>query len=636
MSIGRVGHLPSPVRGEKTNDVAAVVARAPAEQVAEAKLAQVSHVDIDAFIEQRSGRAASRGLIPSMIALLSPAAPKPPSAAATAMANSLQQALGALHDVYKDGLVTEGEIAELGGALSAIGDVLALQDPAILQMLPRGVRERLQDRLFEPLQLLHDTAHQRSQQVLGAVTNRDLMPLRERLDDVKVVFTPLDVGRVAKSGGSLTGAERYAVGDYVAVPRSSGAVSLGVVTGHDPDGLRVEVLAGNSVGMQKVRPEDLASANPLKIGDYIQHGNAQAWITGLGPDGKLTATVQDAKGIHHVGGENVDRLAAAVAHQISDLRTQAKAVARAPAAPPVAAQSLVRAGGFENVTADAVKGNTATGGLFTYRGVDYADYNEDGAVLGVVPKGNGVKSETFYAGAFDQAGGMGHVKETGAASRIAAQHFAKASEAIARGAPPEQTLRGAVDSAQAELCAVNDLHKVNMATTFVGGVVQDGYAHIVNAGDAGAVLYDKQGRVKEQTESHNIYDEAAKKASPLSDVDCMLRFAHNISSCLGQVDQPPKVDAYKWKVEPGDYVVFFSDGVGDLKLQAQKNDLKAGKSWTRPNGDVAAEEIGRVVAKAGSAEAAAQAVARDFAGDQVRSGEGKPDNAAAVVVRIAG
>lgn len=624
--------LPSPVRGEQAPLATTVGGKQHAELVAEQKLKGVDLGDVDVFLAQRAGKTQKQGLMPSLQALLS-GKEAPASHEAQSVQQSVQQAVGTLTAVYADGLVTEAEIAALSRAQSRLSSVLQLADKSVLQMLPRDVRERLETRLFEPLQVLVSAAGRRADRVMAEVAGRDEEALRERLlQPAQPSFTAVSLHAVATGTSPLpSSSSRYGVGDVIGVPRSDGGVSLGVVTGRDPDGLRVEVLdAHGHLGLKKLDETSVARANPFKIGDVIDVEGGRAWITGVGPHGKLEATVQDQRGVRRVGGavppshpdhswiDSVSKSFLDIVHA-----APVKAV-QSPSTTPVRSAVKVVAGGDETSTPETLKGTIAEAALFTYRGIGYKDYNEDAAVIGTAAGKDG--KEIFFAGAFDQAGGMGGVPgQTGAASKAAAQRFQEAIAAIAQGSDAGVALQRAGQAAHDDVNSFG----VGAATTFAGGVVVNGHAVVVNCGDSGVLLVDKHGRIKAATEAHNLGDSLAKQSG---DPNAGLNVANVITSCLGG-DAAPQLDVYRWPVEKGDRLVFVSDGVLDANLGAQKADFKAGKPWQETAGDVTARDIGRIVGGAASTQAASQGLI-DYARAQVESGRGKRDNVTAVVVTL--
>ncbi len=578
--------------------------------------------DVDEFLKARAALK-GRGLLPSMSALLDKA-PKTSEQGTQAIQTQLNKAVGELAEVYRDGLVTENELDLLGRAGQRLDHIAALFEPAIMNMLPRDVRERLQNDLVPAIHTLRIAAEDRGGDVVEG--------MRKNLEWVKEHPEPeygwLDLGALAQHGGSIAGLDRYAPGDLLSVPRSDGSASLGVVQSVGAGALVAEFLdVDGSVNTKNLAAAQVVEANPLKIGDCIDTPEGRVWVTGSGPGG-LTGTRREEGGQRMLGLEQLTTLGKSLAKHLGDMRAgranASAAVAEEAEPRRVDPQVLVAAGGFESTRPDTVRGAGVSGAVFTWRGIGYADYNEDGAVLGVIPKGKGVAHETAFAGAFDQAGGEGHVKnQTGAASLIAARTFADAAQKIAAGGSAEALMKGAVVDADRE---VKGLH-ANAATTFAAAVVQNGVAHVVNCGDSAVMVFDKNGRLKGQTEAHNLGDEMAKRSG---DPNAGLKVANVITACLG--GDNPQADYSRFNVEKGDVIVCVSDGVADANLSAQKKDFAAGKPWSELNGERTTREIASLI-PGKDAAGVTQAII-DYAKEHVLDGRGKSDNVTASVLVV--
>ncbi|MBI1946355.1 MAG: SpoIIE family protein phosphatase [Deltaproteobacteria bacterium] len=619
--------VPSPVRGQATPLAVTQGAKQADEIQAEQKLQQVDLRDVDRFLAERAQKSQRSGLLPSLLSLLGAKPKGPPQPDARALQGKLADAVATLTRVYADGLVTEAEIGALQHAKARLTSVLELQDPAVLHMLPRDVRERLQVSLFEPAQVLLDAATRRSGRVLQQVAARDEAALQERLAKPEPSYQPFAPSSVAQGGPGPSSLDRYAPGDLVAVPRSDGSLSLGVVTGRDPDGLRVEVTdAHGRLALKKLDAGTLAKVNPFKIGDVLDFDGGRAWVTGVGNNGKLAVTVQDARGVRHVGGNVppghaehgwLEGLQQGFLGSVQALKQ--------PPAPPVKDAVVSVVGGAETRQPHVVVGKGAEGALFSYRGIGYKNYNEDAAVVGTA-RGQGGR-EIVYAGAFDQAGGMGGVPgQTGAASKAAADRFQQAVAQIASGADAGVALQEAGKAAHADVVGFG----VGAATTFAAGVIVDGQAIVANCGDSGVLLVDKHGRIKAMTEAHNLGEQLAKQTG---DPNAGLNVSNVVTSALGS-KSAPKVDVYRWPVAKGDRLVFLSDGVLDANLEAQRAAFAAGKPWKESAGDVTAREVARIVSSSANSAIASQGLV-DYARSQVENGRGKPDNVTAVVVSVA-
>jgi serine/threonine protein phosphatase PrpC len=626
MSVTRKpgGPPPSPVRGELARQ--AEVPVSAADQQALAKLRKVPASDIDEL------QSAARRAEP----LLAPAAHL-----GAPVEHAFRSVVQGLAAIYEDGRVVEGEVAALNRALKAISRVLNLDDPQVMGRLPAGVADRLREQLIAPLQTLRMTGLGQLNGVMGQVDARDRAALHVRLG-AAVEYRPLRMDELL----TVDGAERYLPGDRVAVRRSSGELSLGVVTGRDPDGLRVEVLAGGQVGLRTLSDEEVLAENPLKIGDYLPDARGQAgwdfatgqpkkgmevWVTGVDDRGQFTGVARDGERTVALGPNQLRRIAERLNGELEASR--APSVAPPPPAVPTApAQVVMRAGNVESNGVEGVRGQSAQGALFTSKGIDYADYNEDAALLEVIPSARG-RAEAIVAGAFDQAGGMGKLPEQGMASRVAAEHFQTAARKIAAGeVSPQEGLR------QGFLAAHEAVHGLNVqaqmahkpaVTTIAAGVIQAGKAYLANTGDSQVLLYDSSGRLKAQTETHNYADVLAKATG---DPNAGLHMANIIMSSVGGAE-PPQVDLSEWPVTAGDYLVFISDGVCDANLPAQKRALKEGRPWTQSNSEVTARALGQLLSGATSAEDATRLVS-SYALDQMKAGHGKADNIAAVVVQV--
>jgi hypothetical protein len=317
----------TPVLGQNVAPAATAAFVKPAEQQAAQKLrGQVTVADLDAFLKARAGQPPQqRGLAPSVRRLLGASATTPstpPSADAVALHERLGEAVRSLGTIYADGLVTEDELALLQRSRGQLRAVLQLADPGVLNLLPRDVRERLQDQLLEPLSVLEQAASRRAERVFSAIVERDEAALRQRLDETPV-YRSLDVAGLLAAGLTPFSVERYLPGDFVGVPRSDGSVDRGVVVGRDgdPPGLRVEVLdrRTDGLGLKTLSAADVASVNPLKIGDYVEAPGLKLWVTGTGTGG-VTGTVQDTRGqVRAIDATAVARIAVEVvrAHQAS-------------------------------------------------------------------------------------------------------------------------------------------------------------------------------------------------------------------------------------------------------------------------------------------------------------------------------
>lgn len=606
----------TPVRGDRVPDVGTAVE--PKAAAALKTLGTASLLDLDAFV---AARASVRGpsLPPSLQALLKPPSPAAPNDPGTPLRTKFTQLFSELVQVFADGYVTESEIGKLAGAMHNISAILGLKDASALQMLPTDVRNRMEQFVFEPLEQLMGPLTGARNALFDQLQGRDGVALHEKLANPSVnSYRSLPLHDIAAGKASVAGPDRYQVGDFVAVRRSSGDLTLGVVTGKDPDGLRVEVSSDGNLGLRTISAGDLLKENLLRIGDFVELDGKQIWVTGLGKNGSLALCESDANARVQI----IDNPAAIVALQQRVLQ-EVKAL-RAPAQSP--AQEILRAGGAETVAPETMKSRTATGAVITNRGFGYVDYNEDAAALGVLASTHVKSGEVVYAGAFDQAGGMGHSSKTGAASELAAHRLVEAARAIAHGGDPVALLDKAARGAHEDVKGLG----VRAATTFAAGVIVDGNAYVANCGDSMVLHYGTEGKIKNQTQSHNLQEELARRSG---NPNSGLNYSNVITSCLGGPDDPT-IDSYCWPVGKGDTLVFISDGVADGMLGAHKRDVAAGKPWLKGNGEVTADEIGKMVAKSGGSAEKVTTEVVAWALANMENGKGKPDNTTAVAVRV--
>lgn len=342
---------PTPVKGEAAPQVATPAGVNGAEAAAAQKLQQVVQgvgVDVlDAFLQARQGKAPERGLFPSLQRLLGGAKPEV-SREALQLQQSVGETLTTLGNVYADGHVAEHELSALNSARAKMQAVLGLADPAVLQMLPKDVREKLQNQLLEPLSLIEAAATRRSERVFTQVAERDEGALRQKMAETTTVCLPVDVKATLQAGLPLNSARRYGVGDLVAVPRSDGTLQKGVVVGHDPQGLRVELVDPRSgaFAMKTVGHAEIERANPAKIGDSFKTGGFTVFVTGVSA-GNVSGKLQEGNGrLRDIGAKELAELVRRATHEAGRpaasgataqtlLMTQAMAVGGAGAASPV-------------------------------------------------------------------------------------------------------------------------------------------------------------------------------------------------------------------------------------------------------------------------------------------------------------
>lgn len=647
MQVNRVRHLPSPITGEPAPEVkvdaqkgydALQALRFNLGALAPEIRAEKQRADTFVALTNRllAQGPANVQLPPTLNALLQPAAAgyKQELLKAQQQYEAASQVIARTHDAIKeigsvigDGLVTELELSAVGRALPNMEAVLDMREHA--RLLDRGIADRLQTLVFGPLERLVGSLQQCREAGMQQLRQRDEAALNQRLDTLtprNVTYQHLNLEDLANKSISLTGMERYQRGDLIAVPRTDGSRSLGVVLGKTLDGqLQVEFRTGTELVIKTMSKRDIANANPLKIGDYLEWKGKQIWITGLGANGQLTAMEAwiDARGKRRV--RTVDGMARSGAdhdyvRNLTKALVAATRVGRKPEATQRVSQLQV-AGGVESKRVECVKGRTCEAALFCDRGIGYKNFNEDAAVAGMLTCVDG--GELVYAGAFDQAGGMGQAGSTGAASALAAEALRHAAQAIANGAEPRKALATeAMESAHHRIrqALYDPVRRKSTVTTACAGVVKDGTAHVVNVGDSCALLFSRDGTLKAQTEMHNLRDELVKQTG---NPNVGLQYSALVQRSLGGDDWRP--DFYRWEVEPGDYLVFASDGLADANLEAQRRAVEQGQPWMETDGAKTTRELGSILQKCTSAEEATEKLLH-YAREHMQSGDGKKDN----------
>ncbi|MBI2374500.1 MAG: SpoIIE family protein phosphatase [Deltaproteobacteria bacterium] len=526
----------------------------------------------------------------------------------------LEVSLRALAEIYANQQVEEGDLLSLARAEESLRQILTLRDA--LEMLDPPTKKRLEAELFAPLERLVETAAKHKQVLFAAIEARDRAELEARLREPPS-YRRLNIPRLT-SIGEVNAINRYKNGDLVRVPRSGGAATLGVVVGREPQGaLRVEVQTKEGrVGLREITPAELKASNPLKIGDYLELESRGFWVTGLRRDGALQVLDEAGRPIDPAAVR--ERLASLIEQQLALIRTQriftddrsGPHPFPAPRSRPMVVPRPLDergyvpleliwdsadlpgliAGARESQDTYSVESPLGRGALYSGRGINYKDWNEDAGLLFADNRGR------FLVGVFDQAGGMGSVEgERGAASAIAAQSVFDRMQAHVRlgGSDPIPVLESAARAAHKVIVARNH-HEV---TTFISAFVDHRDAFLLNVGDSGALLFSADGTPLEATVQHSL-------PPPNS---------HVVTEALGSLRRDPRPDIYRWPVAPGDWLVLGSDGLFDAEL-------------TR-------EDLGERLARAKSPLEATKSLVAEVH-DRMERHEAKPDNLTIVIVRL--
>lgn len=443
----------------------------------------------------------------------------------------------------------------------------------------------------------------------------DVTALAAKLE-VDQTYVHLDLRRL-DDVDQINSAGRYRVGDLLRVPRSNKRASSGVVVGVlSNGGLRVEVqIRDGRAGIKEMSGEQVAEMNPLKVGDYMELRGRPFWVAGIDKQGDLVVLNQ--------GGQRVDPFA--LRKEIESLvRSGVEETVRLPSLAyitehaethtPTGPMPIARpldkeryvpiesiheadsfhgliAGNKETDTVYGLRSPVAGAALHTNRGYNYKDWNEDGGALFADRSGR------LFLGVFDQAGGEGSdSKARGAASAIAGQALFDRMKPFADAKLKTEHADGALIDAAMQAHEAILARKIGEVTTFIGAVVDDSLATIVNVGDSGALHFTKKGRHVQSTEEQGI--------------------GRILLEGLGKhyaEGKKPNFHTYRWTLHKGDFLIFCTDGLLDAKLTL--------------------EEIGAMVVKAGSA-ADATRVLRDTTAERMKKKKGKPDNLTVIVVRV--
>lgn len=244
------------------------------------------------------------------------------------------------------------------------------------------------------------------------------------------------------------------------------------------------------------------------------------------------------------------------------------------------------AGGLQTKGALPVASPYFRGAVYSSRGRGYARYNEDAALLFADEAGS------FYAGVFDQAGGLGG-RVRGAASNLAARRAFSAFRKIATGDEDALRLLGeAIELAHLDLVTRGE----NEVTTAVMAVVRPGQVIMVSSGDSAALRFDASGRAVEMTTLHEYTSPQAFGA---------------LTHAVGLEPESPATEAYEWPLGPGEWLLLCTDGLLDSGFQP--------------------DDLGAAMVQAGEPEEAVNQLATKVL-RRMTLMQAKPDNLTMVVI----
>jgi serine/threonine protein phosphatase PrpC len=434
--------------------------------------------------------------------------------------------------------------------------------------------------------------------------------------EVDQTYTHLDLRKV-EAVEQINPVSRYRVGDLLRVPRSNKRASSGVVVGVlSSGGVRVEVqIRDGRAGIKEMTREQVAEMNPLKVGDYVELRGRPFWVAGIDREGDLVVLNQGGQRVDPFAlRKEIDSLVRSGVEETVRLPSLAfireHAETHTPTGPlPIARpldkeryvpiESILEAdtshglisGNKETDTVYGLKSPVAGAALHTNKGHNYKDWNEDGGALFADRSGR------LFLGVFDQAGGEGSDSNArGAASAIAGQALFDHLKPFADEKLPTERADGPlVAAAMSAHRAILDRGHGEV-TTYIGAVIDDKNAVIVNIGDSGALHFTKKGRHVRSTEEQGI--------------------GRILLEGLGKhypEGKAPNFHIYRWPLSRGDFLIFCTDGLLDAKLSN--------------------EEIGALIVAAGSAANATRAL-RDVVSERMKKKKGKPDNLTVIVVRV--
>lgn len=441
---------------------------------------------------------------------------------------------------------------------------------------------------------------------MGSPSEVELAALERKLD-FEPEYRLLEL-QTLEHPREITAVDRYQVGDLARVPRTSGRWSLGVVSEVDP-GTSVTVLLRATTGLstKELDARLLAQCNPLKIGDFFYLEDKPFWVAGLSEDGEIMVLSSSGQ---RVDPREVRRMMEDVIHGDSEKTVQISSPAKPP--PPVRPLSTARplqsvpyvpiesileansqygliAGNKETPTVYNLRSPVADAALHTHRGHNYKNWNEDGGALFADGLGR------LFIGVFDQAGGEGSDESArGAATAVAGEMlFDEMQKVAATRASRDEAEAAIVRAAQRAHEAILDRGKGEV-TTFIGAMIDQEEAVIVNVGDSGTMQFDKDGQHRCSTEVQGV--------------------GRLLLEGLGMTRKPSfEHQTYRWPVSRGDFFLFGTDGLLDSRLPV--------------------EEIGKLLIDAGDAASATRRL-RDVVSRRMISREGKPDNLTVLVVKV--
>ncbi len=273
-------------------------------------------------------------------------------------------------------------------------------------------------------------------------------------------------------------------------------------------------------------------------------------------------------------------------------------------------------------------GFTSRGPTGDKQGIEYKPINEDGVLI--IARHSATGEGALLVGAFDMAGGEGHVEDqSGAASHAAAVAVDALADRLFDAKDAEALLREAVRNAGVGVKALG----VGAVCTIALALIRkdraaDGQeqlmAHVAVCGDSRVILVGADGVLKQKTVLHNLGSMVAAGLIETAPRASAIRYASVLSRGLGGNDE--EADVLEWRLSSGDWLLLETDGVGDAREFEQTEE----GVW---HSEKCAEDQCAVLKHEQDAVGGTRQLI-GYALDQMASGYGKPDNLGLVVVKI--
>lgn len=167
--------------------------------------------------------------------------------------------------------------------------------------------------------------------------------------------------------------------------------------------------------------------------------------------------------------------------------------------------------------------------------------------------------------------GMGGARSGNIASAMAAQVFAQMVSG-SEGMPQQRLLLGAEQANAAVFHrAQQDMTCWGMGTTLVGALALDHIAHVINIGDSRC--YHLTGRdIRQVTHDHSLVAELAA-AGRITEEEARTHPNRNIITRALGTEAEVKADLFTVELEPGDLLLFCSDGLSNEMLPEEMDVL---------------------------------------------------------------